>query len=129
MYLTSANSFPSLQGRQFMSLTTFHKDGKPVSTPVWFAQEGENLYVLSPANTGKVKRIRHNAQVEVAPCTMNGKLLGDPVEAMALILPGDHAVKAIHALNRKYGLLKRVYDLYHLVRGVHRVYLEISPME
>jgi PPOX class probable F420-dependent enzyme len=111
-----------------MSLTTFRNNGEPVSTPVWFAQEGETLYVLSTAEAGKVKRIRRNAQVEVAPCMFNGTLLGDPVEAMASVLPGDHAVKAIHALNRKYGFQKWVYDLYHLMRGVHRVYLEISPM-
>lgn len=128
MHLTSVNSFPTLQGRQFISLTSFRKSGEPVSTPVWFAQEGENLYVLSPAEAGKVKRIRHNAQVEVAPCTISGKLLGDAVEAMASILPGDHAVRAINALNRKYGFQKRVYDIYHLIRGVHRVYFEISPM-
>ena len=128
MHPTTTNSFPNLQGRQFMSLTTFRKNGEPVSTPVWFAQEGENLYVLSAADAGKVKRIRHNAQVEVAPCTLIGKLIGEPVEAMASILPGDHAVKAINALNRKYGFQKRMFDLYHLIRGIHRVYLEISPM-
>ena len=128
MRQTSANSFPDLQGRRFMSLTTFRKNGEPVSTHVWFAQEGENLYVLSVADAGKIKRIRHNAQVEVAPCTLNGKLIGDPVEAMASILPGDHAVKAINALNSKFGIQKRVCDLWHMLRGVHRVYLEISPM-
>jgi PPOX class probable F420-dependent enzyme len=60
--------FPNLQGHQFMSLITFRKNGEPVSTVVWFAQEADKLYVLTAADAGKVKRIRQNAQVEVAPC-------------------------------------------------------------
>lgn len=128
MRQTSVIPFSNLQGHNFMSLTTFRKNGEPVSTPVWFAQEGEKLYVLTAANAGKVKRIRNNAQVEVAPCTASGKPLGMAAEAMASILPGDKALYAITALNRKYGFQKRVFDLFHLLRGVHRGYLEILPM-
>ena len=128
MQQTSTKLFSQLQGRNFISLTTFRKNGEPVSTTVWFAQDGEKLYVLTWATAGKVKRIRHNAQVEITPCTFNGKLLGTATEAMASILPGDLAVCAIRALNRKYGFQKRVFDIYHMLRGIHRVYLEILPM-
>lgn len=128
MQQTWGDPFSQLQGHNFLQLTTFRKSGEAVSAPVWFAKEGEKLYVLTWASAGKVKRIRQNAQVEVAPCTHTGKPLGSTVEAMASILPGDLEVEAISALNRKYGLQKRIYDLFHLLRGVHRVYLEILPM-
>jgi hypothetical protein len=59
---------------------------------------------------------------------MGGKALGASSEAMARILPGDEAIKAIRALNRKYGFQKRVLDLFHSIRGVNRAYLEIMPM-
>ena len=120
--------FPDLQGHRFMSLTTFRKNGEPISTTVWFAQEDERLYVLTAAGAGKVKRIRNNAQVEVSPCSASGQILGISAEAMARILPGDEAPHAIQVLNRKYGFQKRVYDLLHGIRGVNRAYLEIMPM-
>src|SRR5690348_2090266 len=92
--------FSMLEGHAFLSLTTFRKNGDPVLTPVWFAQDGDKLYVMTAANSGKVRRIHHNAQVEVAPCTMNGDLLGAPLEAMALIVPDDQQSRANRPLIR-----------------------------
>ena len=42
-----------------ISLTTFKRDGTPVSTPVWtVSDDGRRLLVWSAADTWKVKRIR-----------------------------------------------------------------------
>ena len=120
--------FEILAGHPFMSLTTFRKHGQPVATPVWFAQADEKLYVMTEAGTGKVKRIRHNAQVEVAPCSMSGDLLGESVEAMARILPPDQNQTAKQAFNLKYGWQKRGWDLINRLRGKEMLYLEITPM-
>ncbi len=121
--------FSMLEGHAFLSLTTFRKNGDPVATPVWFAQESDKLYVMTATNSGKVRRIHHNAQVEVAPCTINGDLLGTALEAMALILPDDQKSRANRALNRKYGWQKRVYDLTYILRARKRTWLEIILME
>jgi hypothetical protein len=56
-----------LAGEQFVSVTTFRRDGTPVPTPVWIAQDGDALVVTTPAGTGKVKRLRHDPRVEPAP--------------------------------------------------------------
>lgn len=37
-------------------LTTFRKSGELVSTPVWIAREGGELLVITPTESGKVKR-------------------------------------------------------------------------
>jgi hypothetical protein len=120
--------FPHLHGHQFMSLTTFRKSGEAVPTPVWFAQVDDKLYVMTEASTGKVKRIRQNAMVEVAPCTVRGDLRGDSAEGMARILHPHEEATARRALNRKYGIQKFFYDLYLTLRRAHTVYLEITPM-
>ena len=58
-----------LAGEQFVSLTTFRRDGTPVPTPVWIAQDGDApLVVTTPAGTGKVKRLRHDPRVELRTC-------------------------------------------------------------
>ncbi|MCS7071532.1 MAG: PPOX class F420-dependent oxidoreductase [Anaerolinea sp.] len=125
----AAGAFVHLQGHQYMSLTTFRKNGQPVPTPVWFAQEGDKLYVMTQPDSGKVKRIRHNAQVEVAPCDVRGKVLGETHEAMARILPPDQADRADKALSRKYGIQKQIFSLVMRLRGKSFAYLELTSME
>jgi PPOX class probable F420-dependent enzyme len=126
-------AFQNLQGQQYMSLVTFRKTGEAVPTPVWFAQIGDRLYMLTSENAGKVKRIRNNPNVTVAPCTVRGEVLGEALPAKARILTDSSEIQtAIQALNRKYGLFKRLFDLANTVsrlfrRGTaaERVYLEL----
>ncbi|HUN05882.1 MAG TPA: PPOX class F420-dependent oxidoreductase [Aggregatilineales bacterium] len=123
-----ASSFSNLTGHQYLSLTTFRKNGQPVPTPVWFAHEGDQLFILTLPGAGKVKRIQHTARVTVAPCDVRGNLLGDAVEAQARILSAEEGASANALLTRKYGLFKRLFDLMGMVRGQgpkNRVYLAI----
>ncbi len=118
--------FTHLRGHQFMKLTTFRKTGVAVPTPVWFAQDGDRLYVTTQANAGKVKRIRHTARVLVEPCTVRGDSLGPAVEARARILDAEDGRRADRALTRKYGLQKRLFDLFGMINRSQRTYLEIT---
>jgi hypothetical protein len=128
MINTNSVAFPHLQGHKYMALTTFRKNGQPVPTPVWFAQVDDRLYVVTQATSGKVKRIRSNAQVEVTPCTVNGTLLGSTQEAMARILTPAEGVTANQALNRKYGVVKWLFELTWKLRRVEVAFLEITSM-
>ena len=116
-----------LAGHKTMLLTTFRKTGVGVSTPVWFAVEGDVLYMLTDPKAGKVKRVRNNCRVQMAPCSFNGKVRGPTIDGEARILPPNERHKAIDALNRKYGLTKRFLDLFerHLDK---RVYFEIRQV-
>lgn len=116
------------EDQAYLALTTFRRDGTPVVTPVWFAQEVDRLYVMTGADTGKVRRIRQNAQVEIAPCSVSGTLHGPQLEAMARLLHDDEKVHANQMLNRKYGWQKRIYDLTYILRGRERSYIEIMLM-
>ena len=104
------NTFDNLKGQQFLSLTTFRKTGVGVPTPVWFAQQGNTLYIGTGANSGKVKRIRNKSQVTVAPCTRSGQITGPAVEAQARILqtPSEKQT-AEQALATKYGISRKAY--------------------
>lgn len=62
----------SLAPHAYVSLTTFRRSGEPVSTPVWVVADGADLLVLTPAGTGKLKRLRRDARVELRPCTRSG---------------------------------------------------------
>jgi len=73
---------------------------------VWFGEDGDKLYVMTIGTMGKVKRIRNNPLVEVAPCTMRGKLTGDKFFAHARILPPENHAHARQIIHRKYLLAR-----------------------
>jgi PPOX class probable F420-dependent enzyme len=117
-----------LHGHKYISLTTFRKNGQAVPTPVWFAEQGGRLYIVTMAESGKVKRIRANAQVEVAPCDAAGRILGASFEAMATIVPKPEEPHADRALSRKYGITKMLFMLMWRLRRIPVAYLEVQPM-
>jgi len=95
-------SLAQLAEERYVSLTTFRKDGTPVSTPVWVAGDEEGrLLVWTAAESWKVKRIRRDHHVRVAPCTGLGKERGDAIEAQAEIVPDVDLVQELE--QRKYG--------------------------
>lgn len=124
----TAQYFSNLSGQQYMSLTTFRKNGEGVATPVWFATDASKLYVLSEKTAGKLKRIAHTPQVTVAPSTFSGKVTGETAQGTARLLVGKEADFALACLNKKYGLIKRLFDFYGWLRRSEIVYLEITPL-
>jgi uncharacterized protein len=112
---------------KYLNLETFKKDGTPVDTPVWFAQEGDTLFVYSRADAGKVKRIRSNPGARIAPCDVRGKLRGAWVDASARIADGDEARRGQSLLTRKYGWLKRVGDFFSRLRQKKQAVIAIRP--
>jgi len=97
---------PEIKGHSYISLTTFRKTGVPVSTPVWFGEENQKMYVMSRPDSGKCKRIRNNPLVKIAPCTIRGKVTGPIFAAKARIMPEEEGKAARQTINRKYWLAR-----------------------
>ena len=97
---------PEIQGHNYISLTTFRKTGVAVPTPVWFGEADGKLYVMARGDSGKVKRVRNNSQVRVAPCSIRGKVTGPEFAATARILPKDDFPRGREAVQRKYWLAR-----------------------
>lgn len=118
-----------LEGGNYMSFATRRKSGKFVATPVWFAPGDGGYYVFSAGDAGKVKRLRNFSQSRVAPCTMTGKLLGEWLDAEAVVLddPADEA-RALKALRRKYGLQMLLTDFFSTLAGKmkRRAYIRVE---
>jgi hypothetical protein len=77
---------PALAKEPFVSITTFKRDGTPVSVPVWCAADNGTLLVFSEADSWKVKRIRRDAHVRLAPCSARGKPHSPAVDADASLV-------------------------------------------
>jgi uncharacterized protein len=93
---------PPVFSGKYLSITSFKRDRSGVATPVWFVQEPGRLLVHTDANSGKVKRIRRNPHVLVAPCTATGRLLADPVPARAELLGEAEVGRVERLLAAKY---------------------------
>ncbi len=98
-----SNVFEILQGQQFINLTTYRKNGRPVVTTVWFAHEGDRLVGTTRQEAGKLKRMRGTPQVSVAASTFNGQVLGESIEGVGRVLPAEESGAAEAALRAKYG--------------------------
>jgi PPOX class probable F420-dependent enzyme len=99
------DAFDALGDENFVLLTTFRKSGVGVDTPVWVARDGDALLVITPDDTGKVKRLRNNARVQLQPSTRFGKPSNDsaPVGAFAEILPRTETAGYTNHFRTKYG--------------------------
>jgi PPOX class probable F420-dependent enzyme len=108
----SSDKSSQFEGEQYINLETYRKNGNAIATPVWFAEDGAVLYIYSLADAGKVKRIRNNPRVRVAICDMRGKLKGEWVDGRARILLGDEVDKGQRLLDKKYGLIKKIGNVF-----------------
>lgn len=115
-------------GEKYVNLATYRKNGTAVYTPVWFAEEGDQLYIYSLANAGKVKRIRNNPRIKIAPCDVRGKVKGKWVEAEARIVEASEAEHGHKLLNKKYGMLKSIGDFFSKLRKRERTVIAIRPV-
>lgn len=111
---------------KYVNLETYRKTGAPVRTPLWFAEENGLLYIYSLADAGKVKRIRNNPIVRVAPCDFRGNLKGDWVNGRARLLDGAEADRANSRLDQKYGIMKRFGNLTSKLLGRKRAFIAIQ---
>ena len=119
-----------LNDQHYLNLETFRKNGLGVRTPVWFVKEGDTLYVRTDAKSGKVKRIRSSGQVNIAPCKMDGSLLGEWLPAQAHeVTDHDTAQKVDRLLDRKYGLMKKMFGLASTLQGRQNTILEVKECE
>ncbi|MDO9086454.1 MAG: PPOX class F420-dependent oxidoreductase [Anaerolineaceae bacterium] len=113
----SSEKLETFKKHQYINVETFRKNGVGVKTPVWFAQDGDTLVVRTESSSGKMKRIRNNQYVRIAPCDARGRLQGDWVEARAEILPDNTENEKVNRLvTQKYGLTKRLFDVMGKVR-------------
>lgn len=90
---------------KYVLLTTFRKDGTPVATPLWAAADGDRLLMWTVTDSWKVKRIRRNPRVTIAPCDARGNPKGEAVEATAEILDLPGSDRARDAIAKRYGVL------------------------
>lgn len=110
-------AFSEVYREKYLLLTTFTKDGKPKPTPVWGAPVGDRLLVITGDGSWKTKRIKNTPRVTIQKCGALGKPKGDPVEAVARVLPKSETRRVYDAVVKRYWWHAWWYVPRSLVRG------------
>ena len=121
----ASGSVEDLKGHKYCLVVSYRKNGQAVPSPVWFGIADGKLYFNTSTTGYKVKRIRNNPEVRVAPCTTRGKPLGPPFVGRARLVPESEAPAAERAVQSNYGFGRRIYTL--PASRVDTVYVEVTP--
>jgi uncharacterized protein len=116
---------------RYIALTTYRRDGRPVTTPVWLAALDGKIYVFTANTIGKAKRVRASGRVRFGPLQHErpshpGRMVGGHRTCRSR---RALRCRAMAALQRKYGWQLSVAMLAYRLRGLHRhqVVLELTP--
>ncbi len=122
--------FEPLVGQWAVLLTTYKRDGTPIGTPVNIAVDGDRAFVRTFDTASKLKRIRNNPEVGVAPSTWRGRPTGPAIRARARVLEGEESAYAGRLLARKHPILHRfLVPLVHRLRGNEKIHVELRPLD
>ena len=91
------DSAAQFRGR-YLSVTSFKRDGTGIARPVWFISDGERLFAFTDLHSAKIRRIRRNPHVLVAPYRVDGKLRGEPVAARAEVQTAPAELERVQKL-------------------------------
>ena len=125
------SDFSCFRKEEFLSLETYRKNGETIKSPMWFAQDNDALYLWTMADTSKVKRIRNNPNVNIAPCKRMGEVTGEWMTAHATIDDSPILVAQVEAmLLKKIGLFFRIFRFIDAIRdrqkNSHRICIKLT---
>ena len=97
-----APSFKDVYGEKYLLLTTFTKDGRPKPTTVWGVPEDDKLLIITDDGSWKTKRINNTPRVTIQKAGALGKVKGEPVEAVARMLPESETREVFEKVTKRY---------------------------
>ena len=121
-----ADGFGHVAGHKYALLVTYKRSGESVATPVWFGVDDACLFYCRTGKLAtKVKRIRNDPRVKIAPCTVRGAPKGPFAQGTARVLPEAEEERAERAIQSNYGTFRKIYE--GSAGSMDAYYLEVTP--
>ncbi|MEM7436662.1 MAG: PPOX class F420-dependent oxidoreductase [Myxococcota bacterium] len=122
----------TLGDARYVNLETFRKNGTGVRTPVWAATIGGELGIYTNKDSYKVKRLRRNTKIRIAPCGVRGAIKGPWHDGSARLVedaPTQEAILA--ALRKKYGWQMKLADVAARIGNTKKnwAFIAVTPDE
>jgi uncharacterized protein len=113
----SEDKLSQLSNFKYIDIETYRKNGTGVRTPIWFIIYQGLIYFRSDAKSGKVKRIRNNPHVRIAPCDIRGKVkFADSAESSIVY----------SMIDKKYGFVATLVRIFNKIRHTNPVVIGIA---
>lgn len=120
----SKNQF---ENQNYLNIETYRRNGQGVRTPVWFVDDGVAFYIRTGANSGKMKRIRNNPDVQITPSKADGTVIGEWISAKGEEITDSETDKRVDKLlGKKYGIQKNLFAWMSRLRGDQYTILKIE---
>ena len=119
-------SVDDLAGHKYCVLITYRRNGDPIPSPLWFGVHDGRVYFHTGADSMKVRRIRNNPEVRIAPSTQRGRPKGAPFVGKARVMDPSEDEDANRWIQANYGLLRRMYEG-AIGDSVDSVHVEVTP--
>ncbi len=105
------------ENESYLNLETYRKNNHPIVTPVWFILKDNDIFVVTKEKTGKVKRIKNNNVVRVAPCNYRGVSKGTWVTGTAHFVDSQEKSDILKMRDKKYGIKAKIASLLSIRKG------------
>lgn len=122
------NNLENFETGKYVNIQTYKKNGKAVSTPVWFISKDNRIYFRTSTKSGKFKRIKNNNNVKFALCDFRGKRKGDWHNGLAKIDPDSNRL-IFSKINEKYGIFAQVMNLFYKIKKMDIIILYIESRD
>ena len=121
------NFHQSLETGNYINLLTYKKNGKPVSTPVWFIFEDKKIFIRTSDKSGKFKRIKNNKNVKFAIYNIRGKIKGEWHTGLAKVEPNN--IWIFPKINKKYGIVAHLLNILYKIKKMNIIILSIELLD
>jgi PPOX class probable F420-dependent enzyme len=127
--MSTHQDYNKLEKENFINLTTYKRNSEEKSTPVWFTNLENKIFVFTDLDSWKVRRIKNNPAVLIAASKYDGSETGPRLKGSARILSIEESPTVISTFKKKYGLQFWFFNMMGKMRGAKNTYIEISPAE
>lgn len=112
------------EGFRYLVFETLRRSGAPVASPMCYIVEDNVVYLRTNQASAKVKRLRRDTRVRLAPGDAGGKRLGEWVEGRATIYGAGELPWVYERFRQKYRWEQRIIDL--IVRWKKLTYIVLA---
>jgi len=109
--MTDAITLLDLADAEYVSLTTYRRNGEGVPTAIWVARDGDSLVVRTGGSSGKVKRLRNDPRVTLAVCGASGKVAEGAPSAQGVATIEAFTPEIDELFATKYKLMYKIVGL------------------
>lgn len=123
----SEDKLSQLSKFKYINIETYRKNGLGVRTPIWFIILDGLIYFRTDAKSGKVKRIRNNPDVRIAPCDIRGNVTGKWLDGKTYFANSEESSTVHSMINKKYGFMTTLIRIFNKIRRTNPVVIAIIP--